>query len=93
MAGRGSPEGLLPYGDANAIVPDMADDVLPMVRDVPVLAGVCGTDPFRITGNFLYQLKASASPAYRTSPRSACTTESSARTWKRPAWASGWRST
>ncbi|MFI9627940.1 phosphoenolpyruvate hydrolase family protein [Streptomyces sp. NPDC052042] len=58
MAGRGSLAGLLPYGDANAIVLDMAGEVLPVVRDVPVLAGVCGTDPFRIMGNFLDQLKA-----------------------------------
>ncbi|MEE1792091.1 phosphoenolpyruvate hydrolase family protein [Streptomyces sp. BE308] len=58
MAGRGSLAGLLPYGDANAIVLEMAGEVLPVVRDVPVLAGVCGTDPFRIMGNFLDQLKA-----------------------------------
>ncbi|MFF1503450.1 phosphoenolpyruvate hydrolase family protein [Streptomyces sp. NPDC058316] len=58
MAGRGSLAGLLPYGDANAIVLDMAGEILPVVRDVPVLAGVCGTDPFRIMGNFLDQLKA-----------------------------------
>src|ERR671912_1696529 len=48
MAGRGSLAGLLPYGDANAIVVEMAGEVLPIVRDTPVLAGVCGTDPFRI---------------------------------------------
>lgn len=58
MAGRGSLAGLLPYGDANAIVMDMAREVLPVVQDVAVLAGVCGTDPFRIMPVFLRQLKA-----------------------------------
>ena len=47
MAGRGSLAGLMPYGDANAIVMDMAGEVLTIVEDTPVLAGVCGTDPFR----------------------------------------------
>ena len=58
MAGRGSLAGLMPYGDANAIVVDMAREVLPVVRDIPVLAGVCGTDPFRIMPVFLRELKA-----------------------------------
>jgi predicted TIM-barrel enzyme len=53
MAGRGSLAGLMPYGDANAIVMDMAREVLPVVREVPVLAGVCGTDPFRSMARFL----------------------------------------
>jgi predicted TIM-barrel enzyme len=53
MAGRGSMAGLLPYGDANAIVMDMAREVLPVVKHTPVLAGVCGTDPFRIMRLFL----------------------------------------
>jgi predicted TIM-barrel enzyme len=57
MAGRGSLAGLLPYGDANAIVVDMAREVLPIVRDIPVLAGVCGTDPFRLMPVFLRELK------------------------------------
>ncbi|MGW6061388.1 phosphoenolpyruvate hydrolase family protein [Streptomyces sp. NPDC055189] len=57
MAGRGSLAGLLPYGDANAIVVDMAREVLPVVKDTPVLAGVCGTDPFRDMGRFLDELK------------------------------------
>ena len=48
MAGRGSLSGLLAYGDANAIVQEMGREVLPIVRKTPVLAGVCGTDPFRI---------------------------------------------
>ncbi|MGP3960203.1 phosphoenolpyruvate hydrolase family protein [Nonomuraea sp. 3N208] len=58
MAGRGSLAGLLPYGDANQIVVEMASEVLPVVRDTPVLAGVCGTDPFRVMPLFLDQLKA-----------------------------------
>ena len=58
MAGRGSLSGLMPYGDANAIVVEMAREVLPVVRDTPVLAGVCGTDPFRIMRVFLQELKA-----------------------------------
>lgn len=57
MAGRGSLAGLMPYGDANAIVIEMADEVLPVVKDTPVLAGVCGTDPFRLMDVFLKQLK------------------------------------
>lgn len=57
MAGRGSLAGLMPYGDANGIVVDMASEVLPVVKDTPVLAGVCGTDPFRLMPVFLRQLK------------------------------------
>src|SRR5207248_7158222 len=57
MAGRGSLAGLMPYGDANAIVVEMAAEVLPVVRDIPVLAGVCGTDPFRLMPVFLKQLR------------------------------------
>ena len=53
MAGRGSLAGMMPYGDANAIVMDMAAEVLPVVEHTPVLAGVCGTDPFRLMPNFL----------------------------------------
>ena len=56
MAGRGSLAGLLPYGDANAIVVEMAGEVLPVVRQTPVLAGVCGTDPFRVMSVFLREL-------------------------------------
>jgi predicted TIM-barrel enzyme len=57
MAGRGSLSGLLPYGDANAIVMEMANEVLPVVKRTPVLAGVCGTDPFRMMPYFLKQVK------------------------------------
>jgi predicted TIM-barrel enzyme len=56
MGGRGSLAGLLPYGDANAIVVDMAREVLPVVKHTPVLAGVCGTDPFRLMPVFLDEL-------------------------------------
>jgi predicted TIM-barrel enzyme len=58
MAGRGSLAGLLPYGDANAIVMEMASEVLPVVNHTPVLAGVCGTDPFRLMPNFLRDIEA-----------------------------------
>src|SRR5687767_10502582 len=57
MAGRGSLAGLMPYGDANAIVIDMAREVLTIVKDTPVLAGVCATDPFRLMPRFLQQVK------------------------------------
>ncbi|MCF2707467.1 phosphoenolpyruvate hydrolase family protein [Arcanobacterium haemolyticum] len=57
MAGRGSLSGLLSYGDANKIVQEMGQEVLPIVQKTPVLAGVCGTDPFRIMDIFLKQLK------------------------------------
>lgn len=58
MAGRGSLAGMLPYGDANAIVMEMAREVLPVARKTPVLAGVCGTDPFRLMPVFLKQVQA-----------------------------------
>ena len=57
MGGRGSLSGLMPYGDANEIVVDMAREVLPVVKETPVLAGVCGTDPFRLMDVFLAELK------------------------------------
>jgi predicted TIM-barrel enzyme len=57
MAGRGSLSGLLPYGDANAIVVDMSREVLPIVQQTPVLAGVCGTDPFRLMDVYLDEIK------------------------------------
>jgi predicted TIM-barrel enzyme len=57
MAGRGSMAGLLSYGDANQIVVEMAAEVLPVVKDTPVLAGVNGTDPFRLMPVFLRQLR------------------------------------
>lgn len=58
MAGRGSLSGLLAYGDANQVVVDMSREVLPIIEDTPVLAGVNGTDPFRLMGHFLDELKA-----------------------------------
>lgn len=57
MAGRGSLAGLMPYGDANQIVVEMGGEVLPIVKNTPVLAGVCGTDPFRLMDVYLKQLK------------------------------------
>lgn len=57
MAGRGSLAGLMPYGDANAVVMEMAGEVLPVVKHTPVLAGVCATDPFRQMPVFLDELK------------------------------------
>ncbi len=57
MAGRGSLAGLMPYGDANAIVVEMAAEVLPVVKKTPVLAGVCATDPFRLMDVFLDDLQ------------------------------------
>ncbi|KAL2621051.1 hypothetical protein R1flu_001256 [Riccia fluitans] len=57
MAGRGSLAGLLPFKDANAVVLDMANEVLPVVKAAPVLAGVCATDPFRKMTSFLRELE------------------------------------
>jgi predicted TIM-barrel enzyme len=57
MAGRGSLAGLMPYGEANAIVVEMAAEVLLVVKETPVLAGVCGTDPFRLMPVFLAELR------------------------------------
>lgn len=57
MAGRGSLAGLLPYGNANEVVKEMAFEILPAVKSVPVLAGVCGTDPFMLRDSFLLELK------------------------------------
>jgi predicted TIM-barrel enzyme len=58
MAGRGSLAGLMPYGDANSVVMEMAGEVLPVVSDTPVLAGVCASDPFRLMDKFLDEVKA-----------------------------------
>ncbi len=58
MAGRGSLSGMMPYGDANQIVLEMAREVLPVVKRTPVLAGVCGTDPFRVMARFLREVQA-----------------------------------
>src|ERR1700723_3334467 len=57
MAGRGSLAGLMPYGDANAVVMEMAREVLPVVEKTPVLAGVCATDPFRVMRRFLADIR------------------------------------
>src|SRR5438552_19132700 len=58
MAGHGSLSGMMPYGGANQIVLDMAREVLPVARNTPVLAGVCGTDPFRLMPYFLREIQA-----------------------------------
>ena len=57
MAGRGSLAGLMPYGDANGVVMEMAGEVLPVVKHTPVLAGVCASDPFRLMDKFLDEIK------------------------------------
>lgn len=57
MAGHGSLAGLMPYGDANAIVIEMAREVLPVIRNTPVLAGLCGIDPFRLMDLFLREVR------------------------------------
>ncbi|KAF4539759.1 TIM-barrel signal transduction protein [Lasiodiplodia theobromae] len=57
MAGRGSLAGLMPYGNANDVVLEMANEVLPVVEHTPVIAGVCATDPFRSMPSFLKQLE------------------------------------
>ncbi len=57
MAGRGSLAGLLPYGNANDVVKEMAYEILPSVKNTPILAGVCGTDPFMLRDSFLKELK------------------------------------
>jgi predicted TIM-barrel enzyme len=57
MAGRGSLSGMMPYGDANQIVMDMAREVIPVLERTPVLAGVCGTDPFRVIKRFLLDVR------------------------------------
>ena len=57
MAGRGSLAGLMPYGDANQIVMEMAREVLPIAKNTPVMAGVCGTDPFRDMEYFIRDIK------------------------------------
>lgn len=58
MAGRSSMAGLMPYGDANAIVLEMGEEILNVVDEIPVIAGVCGTDPFRSMPRFLREIKA-----------------------------------
>lgn len=57
MAGRGSLAGLMPYSNANDVVVDMAKEVLPIVKHTPVIAGVCGTDPFKDMERFMRELK------------------------------------
>src|SRR5260370_1540911 len=68
MAGRGSLSGMMPYGDANQIVMDMAREVLPIVKNTPVLAGVCGTDPFRVMRRFPSDVKAAGFSGFQNFP-------------------------
>ena len=86
MAGRGSLAGLLAYGDANGIVVEMAAEVVPVVDHIPVLAGVNGTDPFRLMPAFLTQLRQLGIWASRTFLLSGSSTASSEKTSKPPAW-------
>lgn len=79
MGGRGSLAGMMPYGDANAIVMDMAREVLPIVSHTPVLAGVCGTDPFRIMTLFLRDVDAAGFSGVQNFP-TVCLIEGSFRT-------------
>ena len=87
MAGRGSLSGMMPYGDANQIVLDMAREVLPLVRNTPVLAGVCGTDPFRVMSASCATCRRPASVGCKISQRSASSTASFAKISKKPRWA------
>ena len=87
MAGSGSLAGMLPYGDANGIVVEMAAEVLPVVKNIPVMAGVCGTDPFRLMPVFLKQIQDMGFSGVKTFPLWACLTGNSAPTWKRQIWA------
>ena len=94
MAGRGQLAGMMPYGDANQIVMDMAREVLPVVENTPVLAGVCGTDPFRVMKRFLRdvqrrRLQRRAELPHRRPDRRHLPRRAS----KRPAWASARKST
>ena len=94
MGGRGSLAGLMPYGDANAIVVDMAREVLPVVKETPVLAGVCGTDPFRLMPVFLDELAAHRLQRRAELPHGrAHRRHVPRRASRRPAWATGSRST
>ena len=93
MAGRGSLSGLLAYGDANQIVVEMSREVLPVVRDTPVLAGVNGTDPFRMMDRFLDELKTMGFTGVQNFPTVGLFDgDLPRRTSRRPAWATTSRS-
>jgi predicted TIM-barrel enzyme len=92
MAGRGSLAGILAYGNANDIVMEMAQEVLPVVKKTPVLAGVNGTDPFMITEQFLRRVADIGFSGVQNFQRWVSSTGCSARIWKRQAWAMVWRS-
>ena len=86
MAGRGSLAGMMPYGDANAIVMEMAGEVLPIVSKTPVLAGVCGTDPFRVMDVYLRELKRLGFSGVQNFPTVGLIDGVFRRTSKRPEW-------
>jgi predicted TIM-barrel enzyme len=93
MAGRGSLAGLMPYGNANTIVREMANEILPVVKRTPVLAGVCATDPFLILDPFLRELRDLGFAGIQISRPSGSSMEPFGRIWRKPAWAFSWRST
>ena len=86
MAGRGSIAGLMPYGDANQIVVDMAREVIPVVRNIPVLAGVCGTDPFRLMPSFLEELRKLGFSGVQNFPTVGLFEGQARRRWRKPEW-------
>lgn len=88
MAGRGSLSGLLAYGNANEIVMDMANEVLPVVKDTPVIAGVNGTDPFIVMEHFLKQIKEIGFAGVQNFPTVGLIDGFFARISRRPAWGS-----
>jgi len=92
MAGRGSLAGLMPYGDANAIVMEMAAEVLTVVKETPVLAGVCGTDPFRQIPRFLKEVKEIGLPGSRIFRRWVFTMGYFAKISRRQGWVTAWKS-
>jgi len=93
MAGRGSLAGCMPYGDANAIVMDMAGEVLTIVKDTPVLAGVCGTDPFRQMDVFLKQVDEIGFSGVQNFPTVGLFDGLIRQTWRRPGWGTVSKST
>ncbi len=92
MAGRGSLAGMMPYGDANAIVMDMAREVIPVVPKTPVLAGVCGTDPFRVMSRFLEDIRAAGFAGVQNFPTVGLIDGTFRRVLKKQGWASASRS-
>ena len=92
MAGHGSLAGLMPFGNANQIVKEMAYEVLPTVKHTPVLAGVCGTDPFMIRDAFLQELKTLGFAGIQNFPTVGLIDGQFARIWKKLEWDFSWKS-